>query len=153
MPSMRMKTHKNQCGIQIFIVLLLKVSVVFFHFSLELAVELHSGIGSKRSRQWAAGGNGYGGAGTGVHSGCSGGSMRDCTSMAQTTTYIICLSESCTTLESGSGVGTGVASVGKVLRGTVVVNGIPWRRFECICPLILGAHSQRQWLCCCRKDP
>ena len=42
----RINTHKDERGIQIFIVFLLKIPVVFLHFSLKLVVELHSGVGT-----------------------------------------------------------------------------------------------------------
>lgn len=72
---------------------------MLFHFSLELAVEFHSGIGSKCIWQLAAGGDGYGGPGGETRYGAPtrycgpAGSMRDRVFMAQATTYAICLSE------------------------------------------------------------
>jgi len=49
LPQRANDTHKNQGGIQIFVVFLLKVSIMFFHFSLELVVELHSGVNPRSS--------------------------------------------------------------------------------------------------------
>jgi len=40
----RMNTHKDERGIQIFIISLLEVPVVFFYFALELVVELYPGV-------------------------------------------------------------------------------------------------------------
>ena len=48
-PGTRINTHKDKGGIQILVVLLLKVPVVFFHFSLKLVVELHSGVNPRPS--------------------------------------------------------------------------------------------------------
>jgi hypothetical protein len=42
--STQPSTYKNKCSIQIFIVLLLKVPVVFFRFPLKLVVEVHPGV-------------------------------------------------------------------------------------------------------------
>ena len=46
---MRVGTHKDERGVQIFIVSPLKVPVVFFHLPLELIVELHPGVSSRSS--------------------------------------------------------------------------------------------------------
>jgi len=46
---MSISTHENQGGIQIFVVFLLEISITFFHFPLELVVELHSGVGPRSS--------------------------------------------------------------------------------------------------------
>ena len=48
-PQYTTNTHENERGIQVFVVLLLEVPIVFFHFSLELVVELHSRVDSRPS--------------------------------------------------------------------------------------------------------
>jgi len=40
------RTHKNEGGIEIFIVLFLKVVIMFSHFLLELVIETGPGIGA-----------------------------------------------------------------------------------------------------------
>ena len=46
---MRVGTHKDERGIQIFVISPLEVPVVFLHFSLELVVELHPGVNTGSS--------------------------------------------------------------------------------------------------------
>lgn len=85
----------------------------------------------------------------------SGGSMRDCAALAQTTTHSICLSDSRTTLGSGSGLEAGVVtSIEKVLRCTVEsTECLEGALSDCSSPPISGAHIQRQRPRWRRKDP
>ena len=48
-PGTQVDTHENKGGVEVFIVFLLEVPIVFIHFSLELVVELRSGIEPRSS--------------------------------------------------------------------------------------------------------
>ena len=42
-------THEDKGGIQVFVVFLVEVLIMFFHFPLKTVVELHSGVDSRPS--------------------------------------------------------------------------------------------------------
>ena len=43
-PGARINAHENKRAVQIFIIYLLEIPVMFFHFALELVVELYPGV-------------------------------------------------------------------------------------------------------------
>ena len=47
--SVRINTHKDKGGVQVFVVFPLEIPVMLFHFSLKFVVELHPGIDASSS--------------------------------------------------------------------------------------------------------
>ena len=45
----RVATHEDEGGIQVFVIFLVEVLIVFFHFPLKIVVERHSGVDSRPS--------------------------------------------------------------------------------------------------------